>query len=75
MMNIGMRPTFGGNQRTLEAYLLNFEGNIYDKELLVRFIHRIREEQRFDNTEQLAAQLKRDEAEIKKLFIQNQANE
>ena len=75
MMNIGMRPTFGGNQRTLEVYLFNFEGNIYDKELLVRFIHRIREEQRFDNTEQLAAQLKRDEAEIKKLFIQDQANE
>jgi hypothetical protein len=42
---------------------------------LVRFIHRIREEQRFDNTEQLAAQLKRDEAEIKKLFIQDKANE
>ena len=64
MMNIGMRPTFSGHRQTLEVYLFNFNGDIYG-----------REEQRFDGADMLAAQLRRDEAEIKKLFEQDKANE
>ena len=75
MMNIGMRPTFSGHRQTLEVYLFNFNGDIYGRELSVAFIRHIREEQRFDSADMLAAQLRRDEAEIKKLFEQDKANE
>ena len=75
MMNIGMRPTFRGHRQTLEVYLFNFNGDIYGRELSVAFIRHIREEQRFDSADMLAAQLRRDEAEIKKLFEQDKANE
>lgn len=75
MMNIGMRPTFSGHRQTLEVYLFNFNGDIYGCELSVAFIRHIREEQRFDSADMLAAQLRRDEAEIKKLFEQDKANE
>ena len=75
MMNIGMRPTFSGHRQTLEVYLFNFNGDIYGRELSVAFIRHIREEQRFDSADMLAAQLRCDEAEIKKLFEQDKANE
>ena len=75
MMNIGIRPTFSGHRQTLEVYLFNFNGDIYGRELSVAFIRHIREEQRFDSADMLAAQLRRDEAEIKKLFEQDKANE
>lgn len=75
MMNIGMRPTFNGHERTLEVNLFNFDGNLYGRELSVAFIRHIREEQHFDSADMLAAQLRRDEAEIKKLFEQDKANE
>lgn len=75
MMNIGMRPTFSGHRQTLEVYLFNFNGDIYGRELSVAFIRHMREEQRFDSADMLAAQLRRDEAEIKKLFEQDKANE
>ena len=75
MMNIGMRPTFSGHRQTLEVYLFNFNGDIYGRELSVAFIRHMREEQRFDSADMLAAQLRRDEAEIKKLFEQDKTNE
>ena len=75
MMNIGMRPTFGGQERTLEVNLFNYDGNLYCSELSVAFIHHIRMEQHFDNIGLLTAQLEQDEARIKKLFEQDKANE
>lgn len=57
MMNIGTRPTFGGNDVSLETNIFNFSENIYGKLMLVSFIHRIRGEQKFDNEAQLQEQL------------------
>lgn len=68
MMNIGMRPTFGGNRMTLEAHIFHFDGDIYDQMLLVSFVKRIRGEQKFDTPEELAEQLKEDEKEVLALF-------
>ncbi len=68
MMNIGMRPTFGGTQMTLEAHIFNFDGDIYDQLLLVSFVKRIRGEQKFDSPEELAAQLKEDEQTVLEFF-------
>ncbi len=68
MMNIGTRPTFGGNRLTLEAHIFHFTGDIYGQLLLVSFVKRIRGEQKFDTPEELAEQLKEDAREVLALF-------
>jgi riboflavin kinase/FMN adenylyltransferase len=68
MMNIGVRPTFNGNDLTMEVHIFNFNDDIYDKNIAVYFIHRVRAEQKFKNTEELVSQLKEDERLIKEQF-------
>lgn len=68
MMNIGFKPTFGENKRTIEVHLFNFNLNLYDEHLTVRFIHRIRDEQKFNSIEELIARLQLDKAECYRLF-------
>ncbi len=58
--NIGVKPTFGGGAVTIEVHLLDFEGDLYGKELRVQFVDRLRAEQRFASVSELAAQIKRD---------------
>ena len=65
MMNIGTRPTFGENEQTLEVHILDFEDNIYSKELLVSFDHRLRGERKFRSAEDLADQLRKDAEEVR----------
>lgn len=62
MVNIGTRPTIKGSdgRRTIEAHLINFEGDIYSSRVCVRFRHRLRDEMKFENVRALAAQLERD---------------
>ncbi|MDZ7715042.1 MAG: bifunctional riboflavin kinase/FAD synthetase [Balneolaceae bacterium] len=60
MMNIGHRPTFEGEEEVLEVHLFKFDSDIYGKEVQVRFLSRIRDEQKFEGIEQLKAQLKND---------------
>ncbi len=60
MMNIGTRPTFDGNKRTLEVNLLDFNGDLYGKTITITFVARLREERRFESPEALILQLKAD---------------
>ena len=62
VVNIGRRPTFYATaERSLvEAHLLGFDGDLYGEEVAVRFIERLRDEQRFDGLDALVAQLQRD---------------
>ena len=60
MMNIGMRPTFDGHKRTLEVHIFRLNEDLYGQQLLVSFVERLREEQRFDNIEALISQLQQD---------------
>lgn len=62
MTNIGQRPTFDGKKTTLETHILHYDGALYGQSLTVSFICRLRDEQRFDTPEALAAQLRRDAA-------------
>lgn len=57
MMNIGVRPTFAGDRRTLEVHILDYEGELYGQQLRVDFIERLRNEQRFPSVEALREQL------------------
>jgi len=58
--NIGVKPTFGGTEVTIEVHLLDFSGDLYGKELRVQFLDRLRPEQRFGSAAELAAQIRRD---------------
>jgi riboflavin kinase/FMN adenylyltransferase len=61
MMNIGRRPTFDEMDVTVEVHLLDFEGDLYGETLSVQFLQRLRDEQKFESADALAAQLSEDE--------------
>lgn len=57
VMNIGCKPTLSGKERTLEAFLVDFDGDIYGERLRVDFVRRLRGERRFANLDDLRAQI------------------
>jgi len=60
-VNVGIRPTFEtGRGLLVEAYLIDFEGDLYGKTLRIAFIARLRGERRFPGVEDLVAQMHRD---------------
>jgi riboflavin kinase/FMN adenylyltransferase len=65
--NVGVRPTFGGEVETIEAHLLDFDADLYGQDLRVRFIDRIRGEQKFESAEALVAQIGRDIEQARQL--------
>ena len=69
MMNIGERPTFDGQQTTLEVNIFRFWGDLYGQQMSISFIDRIRPEQRFDSPEALAEQLRKDAEAAEHLLI------
>jgi riboflavin kinase / FMN adenylyltransferase len=59
--NVGVRPTFvTGRGELIEAYLLDFDGDLYDRPLRVEFLKRLRGEKRFDSVDALIAQMAAD---------------
>ena len=58
--NVGVRPTFGGVQRIVEAYLLDFDADLYGKQLTLEFVRRLRDEVAFPDIGSLVAQMKLD---------------
>jgi riboflavin kinase/FMN adenylyltransferase len=61
-ISVGRRPTFheGGSPVVLEAYLLDFEGDLYGQRARVAFAGRLRDEERYESIEELVAQMARD---------------
>ncbi len=60
-VNVGVRPTFKtGRGLLVEAFLLDFDGDLYGKELRLDFLERLRGERRFDTVEALVEQMHRD---------------
>ena len=60
MTNIGRRPTFGGNGRTVETYILNYHRDLYGHKLRIEIVERLRDEKRFDSVEELKKQIAED---------------
>ncbi len=60
MMNIGTNPTVDGKTRSIEVHFFNFNEDIYNTELKIEFLKRLRSEQKFKNLEALKMQLKTD---------------
>ena len=59
-LSVGFRPTFGGNTLTVEVFVLDFEGDLYDSVLTVWFVQRLRGERRFATVPALQQQMTRD---------------
>jgi riboflavin kinase/FMN adenylyltransferase len=60
VVNLGYRPTFGEQEYWVEAYLLDWGGDLYDRPLTIAFLHRIRPEMRFESVEDLRRQIRTD---------------
>jgi riboflavin kinase/FMN adenylyltransferase len=63
--NVGVRPTVDGRDRTVEAYLLDFDEEIYGQTVRLKFEKRIRAEQRFSGLDTLRAQIQKDVDEVR----------
>ena len=57
MLNIGDRPTVEGDKKTIEAHLIDFQGDLYGLEIAIYFEAFLREEKKFDSLETLKNQL------------------
>jgi riboflavin kinase/FMN adenylyltransferase len=66
--SLGVRPTFDPPQELLEAHLFDFDGDLYGRRIEVALHAYIREEVRFDSLEALAAQMREDEAEARRIL-------
>jgi riboflavin kinase/FMN adenylyltransferase len=60
VLNIGTRPTVSGDQRTIEVHIINFTGNLYGKEIELKFLRFLRHEQRFSSLDDLREQIRKD---------------
>ena len=60
VVNIGRRPTVGGQERQLEAHVLDFSGDLYGERLKLEFVDRLRDEKRFETLPALVEQIQRD---------------
>ena len=69
--NIGIRPTFGEGERMVETHLLNYQGNLYGKEIRVEFVQKLRDEQRFSSSEELKAQIEKDVREVEAILAKD----
>src|SRR5207248_6876609 len=61
-VSIGVNPHYGGAERRIEAYLLDFAGDLYGRRLVVELWERLRDERAFASEEELVGQIARDVA-------------
>ena len=65
MTYIGKRPTMHDNRpQSIETYIISFDGDLYDKEIKIRFVDFVRDDKKFDNFEALKRQISIDEQQI-----------
>ena len=64
-ISIGVNPHYGGTERRIEAFLLEFTGDLYGKRLRLELWQRLRDERAFESEEELVAQIARDVEETR----------
>ena len=69
--NVGIRPTFGEGEKMVETHLINYEGDLYGKEISVGFVQKLRDEQRFPSSEELKAQMGKDILEVEEILVKD----
>lgn len=68
MLSIGIRPTIGDSERTIEVNIFDFDEQIYEQELKLYFIKKYRDEKKFANLEELKNQLQKDWEQAKHIL-------
>ncbi|MBS0287741.1 MAG: bifunctional riboflavin kinase/FAD synthetase [Proteobacteria bacterium] len=66
--NSGKRPTVDGTKHVTEVHLLDYDGNLYNQKINVEFLHKLRDEIRFDSIEQLKQQITQDVKDARDFF-------
>lgn len=66
--SIGVRPTFNGEDRRVEVFLLDYNGDLYDQMLCMLYIARLRNEEKFASVEALIGQMNRDVTETRRIL-------
>lgn len=66
--NIGYNPTFGGQERTIETFIFDYDGELYEKNVRLFFHVKLREEVRFESVSELRQQIERDVAAAREYF-------
>jgi len=69
--NIGIRPTFGEGEKTVETHLLNYKGDLYGKDIRVEFVQKLRDEQRFSSSEALKVQIEKDVRKVEAILAKD----
>ncbi|KTC69929.1 riboflavin biosynthesis protein RibF (riboflavin kinase/FMN adenylyltransferase) [Legionella birminghamensis] len=72
--NLGIRPTVDGTKTVLEVHLLNFKENLYTERLQVFFLHKLRDEIKFPNLDELIHQIKNDIVAAEHYFSDSRMN-
>lgn len=67
--NIGIRPTFEKDvEPSVESYVLNWDGDLYGDVIRIRFLHRIRDEKKFNSIDELITQIRKDVSRAENYF-------
>lgn len=68
--NVGTRPTVDGTRTLLEVHLFDFDADIYGQYVNIEFVHKLRDEVRFDSFEKLRKQIDLDAVNAREYFLQ-----
>ena len=66
--SIGVRPTFGKHDRTVESYILDYDGDLYGKSMALEFVERIRDEIQYESASRLTDQMHIDVRDTRKIL-------
>jgi riboflavin kinase/FMN adenylyltransferase len=69
-ISVGYNVQFNGETVSVEAYVLDFSGDLRDREVGVEFVARIRDEQKFDTVDDLLAEIRRDVEKTRSIIAQ-----
>ena len=69
MLNIGRRPTIeNGDNKTIEVHVLDYQRNLYNQQITLEFITRLRDEKKFKNRGELVNQIRKDEIMVRNII-------
>lgn len=74
MMNIGERPTFDEASYSIEVHIIDFDKEIYGKEIQIQFVERVRDEMKFAGKDELVRQLNHDKEKVMKVLKNKKPN-
>ena len=67
-MSVGTNPTFSGRERRVEAFVLDFDGDLYGERVALDFVAHLREMRRYDGIQPLVRQIEQDVADTRELL-------